>query len=120
MFFAKELARASNNYSNEMVLGTGGFGTVFKGILLDSTLLPTKKSKQAFNVEDGHDFLNEVTILSQINHRNKVKLLGCCIQTKFPLLVSEFVPNGTLFEHLQSKEGCLPRASRVQIAIETA
>ncbi|XP_057819828.2 wall-associated receptor kinase 3-like [Cryptomeria japonica] len=120
MFSAKELARASNYYSSEMVLGSGGFGTVFKGILLDGTLVAIKKSKQAFSLEDGHDFLNEVAILSQINHRNIVKLLGCCIQTKFPMLVSEFVPNGTLFEHLQSKEECLPWASRLHIAIETA
>lgn len=119
IFSAKEMARASNNYSSEMVLGTGGFGTVFKGILLDGTVVAIKKSKQALNLEDDHEFLNEVAILSQINHRNIVKLLGCCIQTKFPLLLSEFVPNGTLFEHLQSKEGSLSWASRLQIAIET-
>ncbi|GLJ24437.1 hypothetical protein SUGI_0466640 [Cryptomeria japonica] len=119
IFSAKELARGSNNYSNDMVLGSGGFGTVFKGILLDGTLVAIKKSNQAINVEDDHEFLNEVTILSQINHRNIVKLLGCCIQAKFPLLVSEFVPNGTLFEHLHCKEGFLSWASRLQIAIET-
>ncbi|XP_057855889.1 wall-associated receptor kinase 2 isoform X2 [Cryptomeria japonica] len=120
MFSAKELARASNNYSKEMVLGSGGFGTVFKGILLDDTLVAIKQSKQALNLEDDHEFLNEITILSQINHKNIVKLLGCCIQAKFPLLVSEFIPNGTLFEHLHSKEGFLSWASRLQIAIETA
>ncbi|GLJ24427.1 hypothetical protein SUGI_0466430 [Cryptomeria japonica] len=119
IFSAKELAKACNNYSKEMVLGSGGFGTVFKGILSDGTLVAIKKSKQALNLEDDHEFLNEITILSQINHRNIVKLLGCCIQTKFPLLVSEFVPNGTLFQHLHSKEGSLPWASRLQIAIET-
>ncbi|GLJ24430.1 hypothetical protein SUGI_0466500 [Cryptomeria japonica] len=119
IFPAKEMARSSNNYSSEMVLGTGGFGTVFKGTLLDGTLVAIKKSKQALNLEGDHEFLNEVAILSQINHRNIVKLLGCCIQTKFPLLVSEFVPNGTLFEHLHYKEGSLTWASRLQIAIET-
>ncbi|GLJ23921.1 hypothetical protein SUGI_0454540 [Cryptomeria japonica] len=119
IFSAKELARACNNYSKEMVLGSGGFGTVFKGILPDDTVVAIKKSNQAINLEDDHEFLNETTILSQINHRNIVKLLGCCIQTKFPLLVSEFVPNGTLFEHLHSKERILSWASRLQIAIET-
>ncbi|GLJ24261.1 hypothetical protein SUGI_0462610 [Cryptomeria japonica] len=59
MFSAKELARASNNYSKEMVLESGGFGTVFKGILLDGTLVAIKKSKEALNLEDDHEFLNE-------------------------------------------------------------
>ncbi|GLJ24436.1 hypothetical protein SUGI_0466610 [Cryptomeria japonica] len=119
IFSSKELARASNYYSNEMLLGSGGFGTVFKGILLDGTLVAIKKSKQALNLKDDHEFLNEVTILSQINHRNIVKVFGCCIQTEFPMLVCEFVPNGTLFDHLHSKEKSLPWASRLQIAIET-
>ncbi|GLJ34716.1 hypothetical protein SUGI_0698620 [Cryptomeria japonica] len=119
MFSADELAKASNNYSKEMVLGSGGFGIVFKGILSDGTLVAIKKSKQALDLEDDHEFLNEIAILSQINHRNIVKLLGCCIQTKFPMLVSEFVPNGTLYEHLQFKEISLPWESRLQIAIET-
>ncbi|XP_057859090.2 wall-associated receptor kinase 2-like [Cryptomeria japonica] len=78
------------------------------------------KPKQALNLEGEREFLNEIIILSQINHKNVVKLLGCCIQTKFPLLVSEFVHNGTLFEHLHSKEGFLSWASRLQIVIETA
>ncbi|XP_059076331.1 wall-associated receptor kinase-like 22 [Cryptomeria japonica] len=81
LFSAKEMARAYNNYSNEMVLESGGFETVFKGILLDGTLVAIKKSKQAFNVEDGHDFLNEVTILSQINHRNIASRLQIAIET---------------------------------------
>ncbi|XP_059076378.1 wall-associated receptor kinase 3-like [Cryptomeria japonica] len=119
IFSSKELARASSYYSNEMLLGSGGFGTVFKGNLLDGTLVAIKKSKQALNVKEDHEFLNEVTILSQINHRNIVKVFGCCIQTEFPMLVSEFVPNGTLFDHLHSEEKYLPWASRLQIAIET-
>ncbi|GLJ24170.1 hypothetical protein SUGI_0461110 [Cryptomeria japonica] len=83
-------------------------------------VLPTipvaiKKSK-SFSPE----FINEIVILSHINHRNVVKLIGCCLRTQLPLLVYEFVPNGTLFQHLQSPEKHLPWERRGQIAIETA
>ncbi|GLJ24422.1 hypothetical protein SUGI_0466360 [Cryptomeria japonica] len=105
--------------SKETPLKTCGGQVLSAVAATHSTLVAIKKSKQALNLEDDHELLNEVTILSQINHRNIVKLFGCCIQTKFPLLVSEFVPNGTLFQHLHSKEGSLPWASRLQIAIET-
>ncbi|GLJ24099.1 hypothetical protein SUGI_0459520 [Cryptomeria japonica] len=90
IFSDEDLEKASNNFSNEKVLGKGGFGTVFKGILLDGTLVAIKKSEKPFKLEESHDFLNEVRILSQINHRNIVKLLGCCIQkhTNLPMLIA--------------------------------
>ncbi|KMT14742.1 hypothetical protein BVRB_4g075080 [Beta vulgaris subsp. vulgaris] len=69
-------------------------------------------------------FINEVVILTQTNHRNVVKLLGCCLETEVPLLVYEYVPNGNLFEHIHndgahwiSWENCLRIATEAANAI---
>ncbi|XP_057862765.2 wall-associated receptor kinase 2-like [Cryptomeria japonica] len=113
MFSERELEIASNNYSIE--LGRGGFATVYKGVLSDGMHVAIKKPKAL-----SPEFINEIVILSHINHRNVVKLIGCCLRTQLPLLVYEFVPNGTLFQHLQSSDKNFTWERRQQIAIETA
>ncbi|EFJ18504.1 hypothetical protein SELMODRAFT_112637, partial [Selaginella moellendorffii] len=119
-FSFDELSRATQNFKAELMLGTGSFGTVFQGVLDDDTPVAIKKANSTTGPRI-QQFLNEVTILSQVNHRNLVKLLGCCLETEVPLLVFEFVPNGTLFEHLQHRRSSiLSWERRLQIAIETA
>ncbi|XP_057819712.2 putative wall-associated receptor kinase-like 16 [Cryptomeria japonica] len=114
LFSERELEIASKNYS--IKIGKGGFATVYKGVLQDGTPIAIKKAESISNKE----FNNEIVILSHISHRNIVRLLGCCLQTKSPLVVYEFVPNGTVFEHLHSKEKELSWETRWQIAMETA
>ncbi|XP_042033168.1 wall-associated receptor kinase-like 6 isoform X2 [Salvia splendens] len=121
LYSSKELTLATDHYNENRVLGRGGQGTVYKGMLKDGKIVAVKKS-QKLEEGDPEVFINEVVILSQVNHRNVVKLLGCCLETEVPLLVYEFIPNGTLFQqiHEPSEEFPLTWEMRMRIAREVA
>ncbi|KAI5428498.1 wall-associated receptor kinase-like 2 [Lathyrus oleraceus] len=121
LFTGEELQRATDNYSPSRFLGQGGYGTVYKGMLPDGTIVAVKKSKQ-LDRNQVEAFVNEVVILSQINHRNIVKLLGCCLETETPLLVYEYINNGNLSQHIHRKDNESPLSweIRLRIACEVA
>ncbi|XP_040997142.1 wall-associated receptor kinase 2-like [Juglans microcarpa x Juglans regia] len=121
LFNSKDLERATDHFNVNRILGQGGQGTVYKGMLDDGRIVAVKKSKIT-NEGKLREFINEVVVLSRINHRNIVKLLGCCLETEVPLLVYEFVPNGTLSKYLsdQIEEFPLTWDMRLRIATEIA
>ncbi|KAM3689388.1 hypothetical protein ACB098_09G043500 [Castanea mollissima] len=120
MFHLKEMKKATKNFSKERVLGSGGFGEVYKGELQDGTFVAVKSAKVG-NIKSTEQVLNEVGILSQVNHKNLVRLLGCCVEGEQPLMIYEYISNGTLHDHLHGKFSTfLDWKTRLTIALQTA
>ncbi|CAI0397438.1 unnamed protein product [Linum tenue] len=109
IFKESELSKATKNYDASHFLGKGGFGHVYKGILPDNTLVAIKKPNGSLDQAQtiNQEFQHEIAIVSQVNHINVVKVLGLCLETKLPLLVYEFIPNGTLFDHIHRQRSSI-------------
>ncbi|CAN6190666.1 unnamed protein product [Urochloa humidicola] len=122
IFTEAELIEATDKFDNKNVLGRGGHGTVYKGTLKDGTLIAVKRCISMTSEQQKEEFGKEMLILSQINHKNIVKLLGCCLEVEVPMLVYEFIPNGTLFQFIHGDNGChnIPFSTRLRIALESA
>ncbi|KAF3598802.1 hypothetical protein F2Q69_00033104 [Brassica cretica] len=121
IFTSRELEKATENFNENRILGQGGQGTVYKGMLVDGRTVAVKKSK-VIDEDKLQEFINEVVILSQINHRHIVKLLGCCLETEVPMLVYEFILNGNLFQHIHedSDDYTMKWGIRLGIAVDVA
>ncbi|KAF5789030.1 putative protein kinase RLK-Pelle-WAK family [Helianthus annuus] len=120
LFSSKELAKATANYAENMIIGRGGCGIVYKGILPDKRVVAIKRYKISDQQLDR--IINDIIILGQMDHMNVVQLLGCCLETEVPLVVYEFVSNDTLYHHIHNKSsggGRLSWDSRLRIAHES-
>ncbi|XP_060189416.1 probable serine/threonine-protein kinase PIX13 [Lycium barbarum] len=127
-----DLKLSAKNFKSDSVLGIGGFGTVFKGWVDEKTLAPTKagsgmnvaiKKLNSESTQGIEEWQSEVNFLGRLSHPNLVKLLGYCMEDNELLLVYEFMPKGSLENHLFRRSAAIEPLSwdlRLKIAIGAA
>uniref|UniRef100_A0A0E0LS84 non-specific serine/threonine protein kinase n=1 Tax=Oryza punctata TaxID=4537 RepID=A0A0E0LS84_ORYPU len=95
VFNCIELKLATDHFSPQNIIGEGGYGQVYKGKLIDGRLIAVKQLSQSSH-QGKSQFVTEVATISTVQHRNLVKLHGCCTDSNTPLLVYEYLENGSL------------------------
>ena len=113
-FTYDELAAATNGFSRDNLLGQGGFGYVYKGVLPNRKDVAVKQLKSGSG-QGEREFQAEVEIISRVHHRHLVSLVGYCIAGSQRMLVYEFVPNNTLEHHLHGNSRCSSLMNRSNI-----
>ncbi|KAJ4785617.1 Concanavalin A-like lectin protein kinase family protein [Rhynchospora pubera] len=103
-FTYKDLHQATNGFKEKELLGTGGFGRVYRGVLPVSKLEVAVKKVSHESRDGTKQFIAEVVSIGQLRHRNLVQLLGYCRRKKELLLVYDYMPNGSLDKYLYSQE----------------
>lgn len=131
-FNFSELKTATRNFRPDSVLGEGGFGSVFKGWIDENTFVPAKpgtgiviavKRLNQEGVQGHKEWLAEVNYLGQLYHPNLVRLIGYCLEDEHRLLVYEFMPRGSLENHLFRRSSYfqpLPWNLRMKVALGAA
>ncbi|KAL8120938.1 receptor-like kinase TMK4 [Apium graveolens] len=119
------LRQVTDNFNENNILGRGGFGVVYKGELHDGTQIAVKRMESGVMGTKGlNEFQAEIAVLTKVRHRHLVALLGYCINGNERLLVYEYMPQGTLSQHLfECRELGYPPLSwkqRVTIALDVA
>lgn len=120
LFVLEELEHATKQFNQNNLIGQGGFGLVYKGLLLDGTIVAIKRRISS----PSQDFVNEVQYLSRIRHRHLVSLLGYCQENDQQMLVYDYLPNGSVCNHLYDSDGNslgkLDFRTRLSIAVGAA
>ncbi|KAF2308685.1 hypothetical protein P3X46_032396 [Hevea brasiliensis] len=128
-FTFNDLKLATRNFRPESLLGEGGFGCVFKGWVEENGTAPVKpgtgltvavKTLNHDGLQGHKEWLAEVNFLGNLLHPNLVKLIGYCIEDDQRLLVYEFMPRGSLENHLFRRSLPLPWSIRMKIALGAA
>ncbi|RID51254.1 hypothetical protein BRARA_H01932 [Brassica rapa] len=101
-FTWRQLQAATNDFDQANKLGEGGFGSVFKGELSDGTIIAVKQLSSK-SCQGNREFVNEIGMISGLNHPNLVKLYGCCVEKDQLLLVYEYMENNSLALALSGK-----------------
>ncbi|XP_060175950.1 L-type lectin-domain containing receptor kinase IX.1-like [Lycium barbarum] len=115
-FLYSELARCTNNFSQEEMLGRGGFGGVYKGHLRELNSYVAVKRVSRESKQGIKEYASEVRIISRLRHKHLVQLLGWCHEKRELLLVYELMPNGSLDTHLFKGKSHLTWPIRFKIA----
>lgn len=102
VFGLTDVERATDNFDTSRILGEGGFGLVYSGVLDDGRKVAVKVLKRD-DQQGSREFLAEVEMLSRLHHRNLVKLFGICTEDHCQCLIYELVPNGSVESHLHGK-----------------
>ncbi|KAL6593736.1 hypothetical protein ACP70R_048637 [Stipagrostis hirtigluma subsp. patula] len=113
-FTKGEIEIITNNYRT--MIGRGGFGEVFQGVLADRSIVAVKRF--IHNVKEN--FAKELIVHREINHKNVVRLIGYCVEENALMMVTEYVANGNLSDVLHHDNSHLPLDVRLRIAIECA
>ncbi|GJN27077.1 hypothetical protein PR202_gb15064 [Eleusine coracana subsp. coracana] len=121
-FSISELEKATENFSFSKIIGEGGYGRVYRGVIDDDVEVAVKLLTRKHQNRD-REFVAEVEMLSRLHHRNLVKLIGICIERSTRCLVFELVPNGSVESHLHGSDkiyGPLDFDTRMKIALGAA
>ncbi|XP_024362406.1 leucine-rich repeat receptor protein kinase HPCA1 isoform X1 [Physcomitrium patens] len=103
-FSFDDMKRLTNNFSEDNLLGEGGYGKVYKGIQAGTGAMVAVKRAQEGSKQGATEFKNEIELLSRAHHCNLVGLVGFCCEKEEQMLVYEYMPNGTLTEALRGRK----------------